>query len=213
MNGATVFIVDDDQAVARSLRWLIEAVRLRVEIHASAREFLDGYDPARPGCLLLDLRMPGMSGLELQQRLSSRPGHHLPIIFITGHGDVQVAVRALRAGAFDFIEKPFNDQDLLERIHAAITHDRIERERHADRERVRVRMGMLTPREHEVFALVARGLSNKVIAGELGLSPKTVEGHRARVMEKMAARSLSDLVRMALCVDALGPEARDEDQG
>jgi two-component system response regulator FixJ len=142
----TVFIVDDDQAVARSLRWLIETVRLRVETYGSAQSFIDGYDPARPGCLVLDVRMPGMSGLELQERLAAQR-IRIPIIFITGHGDVQMAVRAVQAGAFDFVEKPFNDQDLLDRIQRAITRDAEWRDRDLQQARLRALFATLTPRE------------------------------------------------------------------
>ena len=197
MSEPTVFIVDDDQAVARSLRWLIETVRLRVETYGSAQSFIDGHDPARPGCLVLDVRMPGMSGLELQERLAAQR-IHIPIIFITGHGDVQMAVRAVQAGAFDFVEKPFNDQDLLDRIQRAIARDAERRDRDLQQARLRALFASLTPRESEVLELVVEGLSNKAVANTLGLSAKTVEVHRAKVMEKMHARSLSDLVKMAM---------------
>ena len=198
MSDATVFIVDDDQAVARSLRWLIETVRLKVETFASAQAFLDGYDASKPGCLVLDVRMPGMSGLELQERLAARRAYHVPIIFITGHGDVQMAVRAVQAGAYDFVEKPFNDQDLLDRIQRAIGFDAEQRGKEVQRAQLRSLFASLTPREREVLDLVVEGMSNKAIANTLGLSAKTVEVHRAKVMEKMQARSLSDLVKMAM---------------
>ncbi|MDP2821500.1 MAG: response regulator transcription factor [Sulfuritalea sp.] len=197
MNEPTVFIVDDDQAVARSLRWLIETVRLKVETFASAQAFLDGYDAAKPGCVVLDVRMPGMSGLDLQERLAAQQ-FRVPIIFITGHGDVQMAVRAVQAGAFDFVEKPFNDQDLLDRIQKAIAFDTDQRGKQALRVQLRSLFASLTPREHEVLDLVVEGLSNKAIANTLGLSAKTVEVHRAKVMEKMHARSVADLVKMAM---------------
>ncbi|MBL8478562.1 MAG: response regulator transcription factor, partial [Sterolibacteriaceae bacterium] len=147
--------------------------------------------------LLLDVRMPGMSGLELQERLSAQR-IHIPIIFITGHGDLQMAVRAVQAGAFDFVEKPFNDQDLLDRIQRAITRDAEWRDRDLQQARLRALFATLTPRETEVLELVVEGLSNKAVANALGLSAKTVEVHRAKVMEKMHARSLSDLVKMAM---------------
>lgn len=197
MNEPTVFIVDDDQAVARSLRWLIESVRLRVETFASAQAFIDGYDVGKPGCLVLDVRMPGMSGLDLQERLVARR-IRVPIIFITGHGDVQMAVRAIQAGAFDFVEKPFNDQDLLDRIQKAIALDADQRDKEALRIQLRNLFAGLTPREREVLDLVVEGLSNKAIANSLGLSAKTVEVHRAKVMDKMQARSVSDLVKLAI---------------
>ena len=197
MNEPTVFIVDDDQAVARSLRWLIESVQIKVETFASAQAFLDGYDAAKPGCLVLDVRMPGMSGIELQERLTAQR-ICIPIIFITGHGDVQMAVRAVQAGAFDFIEKPFNDQDLLDRMQHAISFDSERRERDMQRARLSALFASLTSREREVMDLVVEGMSNKGVANTLGLSAKTVEVHRAKVMEKMHARSLSDLVKMAM---------------
>ncbi|MCE9641514.1 MAG: response regulator [Betaproteobacteria bacterium] len=190
-------MVDDDQAVARSLRWLIESVRLKVETFASAQAFLDGYDAAKPGCLVLDVRMPGMSGIELQERLTAQR-IRVPIIFITGHGDVQMAVRAVQAGAFDFIEKPFNDQDLLDRMQRAISFDSERRERDTQRAQLGALFTSLTPREREVMDLVVEGMSNKAVANTLGLSAKTVEVHRAKVMEKMNARSVSDLVRMSM---------------
>jgi RNA polymerase sigma factor (sigma-70 family) len=193
----TVFIVDDDLAVARSLRWLIESVQLKVETFASAQAFLDGYDAAKPGCLVLDVRMPGMSGIELQERLTAQR-IRVPIIFITGHGDVQMAVRAVQAGAFDFIEKPFNDQDLLDRMQRAISFDAERRGRDTQRAQLCALFASLTPREREVMDLVVEGMSNKAVANTLGLSAKTVEVHRAKVMEKMNARSVSDLVRMSM---------------
>jgi two-component system, LuxR family, response regulator FixJ len=202
MSEPTVFIVDDDQAVARSLRWLIEIVRLGVETFASPQAFLDDYDPSKAGCLVLDVRMPGISGLELQERLTARR-INIPIIFITGHGDVQMAVRALQAGAFDFVEKPFNDQDLLDRIQKAIAFDAERRGKEAQRAQLHARFASLTPREREVLVLVVEGMSNKAVANTLGLSAKTVEFHRAKVMEKMQARSISDLVKMAMQEAAL----------
>jgi RNA polymerase sigma factor (sigma-70 family) len=198
LRAPTVFIVDDDQAVVRSLRWLIEAIGLEVEAHASASDFLAAFDPARPGCLMLDVRMPGMSGLELQQRLAARHPYHLPIVFITGHGDVQMAVQAIQAGAFDFVEKPFGDQDLLDRVQRAIAHDAVQREREGERERLRTLFATLTGREREVLDLVVQGQSNKTIARALDVSAKTVEFHRAKLMEKLRARSVADLVKLTL---------------
>lgn len=197
MTEPTVFIVDDDQAVARSLRWLIETVGLKVSTFASAQAFLDGYDASKHGCLVLDVRMPGMSGLELQERLVAQR-IHVPIIFITGHGDVQMAVRAVQAGAFDFVEKPFNDQDLLDRIQKAIVFDAKQRGKDLQQAQLRALFASLTPREREVLDLVVEGKSNKAIANSFGLSAKTVEVHRAKMMEKMQARSVADLVKMAM---------------
>jgi RNA polymerase sigma factor (sigma-70 family) len=193
----TVFIVDDDEVVARSLRWLIESIKLRVSTFGNAQAFLDGYRPELPGCLVLDVRMPGMSGIELQEQMRIRQWK-IPVLFITGHGDVQMAVRAIKAGAFDFIEKPFNDQDLLDRIQCALAKDTERRRTDAERITLLRRVESLTQREREVMHLVVDGLPNKLIADQLGLSSKTVEVHRARVMEKMCAHSISDLVKMAL---------------
>ena len=193
----TVFIVDDDDEVRDSLEDLIDSVGYQTEKFASAAEFLAAFDPAKPGCLVLDIRMPGMSGLELQERLNEH-GSALPIIFITGHGDVPMAVEAMRRGAADFIQKPFRDQDLLDRIREALKTDKERREQQEQHHKVADRVGKLTNREREVFDLVVTGKPNKVIAYELGVSQRTVEIHRARVMEKMQARSLADLVKMHL---------------
>ncbi|QIK37794.1 response regulator transcription factor [Caldichromatium japonicum] len=196
----TVFVVDDDEAMRTSLQWLIESTGLPVKTYASASAFLADYYPGRAGCLLLDVRMPGMSGLELQTLLA-REGFGIPVILITGHGDIAMAVRAMKAGALDFIEKPFHDEDLLRSIRQALDHDqRLRNERLARAETIR-RLAELTPREHEVMVMVTEGKSNKDIAALLGVSTKTVEVHRARVMEKMQAESLADLVRMVLLAD------------
>ena len=195
-----VFVVDDDKAVRESLRWLLESVGLRVQTFATADEFLGRHDAAAAGCLVVDLRLPGMSGLDLQDALQ-RKGIRVPVIMISGHGDVPVAVRAMKGGAMDFIEKPFSDQVLLDRVRDAVEMDRKFRE--LDRQRVEVthRLGMLTPREREVMQLVVEGKLNKQIAAELGLSHKTIEVHRAHVMEKMQADSLAKLVRMAMIAE------------
>jgi RNA polymerase sigma factor (sigma-70 family) len=196
---STVFIVDDDEAVRDSLSWLMQSVGLSTETFPSADAFLQGFGEDRPGCLLLDIRMPGISGLELQSLLRER-GFRLPLVVISGHADVPMAVRALKAGAFDFIEKPFNDQLLLDTVQRAIEHDRQQRESHARVDVWRRRLDTLTPREREVLQLVVGGASNKQISSELGVSMKTVEAHRARVMDKLQADSLSELVRMTLTV-------------
>ncbi len=195
----TVFVVDDDSAMRNSLRWLIESIGMPVEVFGSADEFLQRYVPGRAGCLLLDVRMPGMSGLELQEYLNQHQ-IHIPVIIITGHGDVHMAVRAMKAGADDFIEKPFNDELLLDAIRDAMQRDREYRDSQAVRAEIAARLATLTPREHEVMGMVTEGRSNKEIANLLGVSSKTIEAHRARVMEKMAARSLAELVRMAMLV-------------
>lgn len=193
----TIFVVDDDSAVRDALKLLLRSVGQAVETYGSAQEFLDGYSEDRPGCLVLDIRMPGMSGLELQQRLNERHSI-LPIIFITGHGDVPMAVEAMQAGAVDFIQKPFRDQDLIDRINQALEKDSSNRAALGERNDIRRRLETLTPREREVLDLVVHGKANKVIAGDLNLSQRTVEIHRARVMEKMQASSLAHLVRMVL---------------
>ncbi len=193
----TVFIVDDDEAVRSSLRLLIKSVGLIPSALGSAREFLEKYDPAQPGCLVLDVRMPEMSGLELQEQLN-RQGAVIPVIFITGHGDVPMAVEAMQAGAFDFLQKPFRDQDLIDRIQRALEKDRANRAVLSERNLIRERLESLTPREREVLDMVSSGKPNKIMAADLGVSQRTVEIHRARVMEKMGASSLAQLVRMVM---------------
>jgi len=197
LENTTVFIVDDDSAIRHAMQLLFRSVGLAAEVFASGDQFLADHDPARSGCLVLDIRMPGLGGLELQERLVER-GSRLPIIFVTGHADVPMAVEALQKGAFDFIQKPFRDQDLLERVTAAL--DQNQRMRYDDKRMsgIAARHATLTKREREVLDRVVTGKPNKVIAWELGTSQRTVEIHRARVMEKMAAQSLADLVRMSL---------------
>jgi FixJ family two-component response regulator len=197
---ATVFIVDDDLEVRQALALLLESVGLPAETFGSADEYLHQFDAERPGCLILDVRMPGMSGLELQTRLAREPLHP-PVIIITGHGDVPMAVRAVQAGAIDFIEKPFNDQALLDSVHRSLEQDARRRGQARELAEIRRRLKSLTPREQEVMELVVSGLRNKMIAAELNVSQSTVEAHRARVMEKMGARSLSDLMRMVLALE------------
>ncbi|GMQ75866.1 MAG: oxygen response regulator transcription factor FixJ [Gammaproteobacteria bacterium] len=193
----TVFVVDDDQAVRESLALLVQSVGLEAETFASAGDFLDAYRPDRHGCLITDIRMPGMSGLELQERLSA-DGHHIPIIVLTGFGDVPTAVRALKGGAVDFVEKPFNPQSLLDLVQQAIIRDAEIREQAARAAALAERMALLTPREQEVMELVVTGKANKVIAIDLSISERTVELHRGRIMKKMQARSLAELMRMVL---------------
>ena len=180
----TVFVVDDDPAVRDSLRLLLESVGLVAETFSSPHQFLDTIVPEQPGCVLLDIRMPGMSGLELQRRLVAR-GITMPVIIITGHGDVTTAVQAMKTGAVDFLEKPFNDQALLDRIHAAISRDTQARRARAEQDEV-------------VLDLIIAGKANTVIAVDLRISEKTVEAHRARAMDKMQVRSTADLVRTVL---------------
>jgi len=193
----TVFIVDDDRGVLDSLKFLMRSVGLHAETYQSAREFLGAFDTKRPGCLVLDVRMPEMSGLELQERLSAM-GSTLPIIFITAHGDIPMAVQAVKAGALDFVQKPFRDQDLIDKIQNALQQDAQMRRQIAERSEIAERIESLTPRELEVMQLVVEGKPNKVIAHTLGISQRTVEIHRSRVMEKMGAESVPHLVQMVL---------------
>ena len=193
----TVFVIDDDPAMRKSLSWLIESVNVRVEAHESASVYAAKHDPTQPGCILLDVRMPGMSGLDLQQHLRELRSI-TPIIVMTGHADVPMAVRALKAGAFDFLEKPFNDQILLEAVQKAIEHDRQNRSMLAEVSEVEGRIDSLTKREVEVMDYVINGNPNRKIAEVLGLSEKTIEVHRAHVMEKMRAKNAADLIRMVL---------------
>ncbi len=197
---ATVHVVDDDDAVRSSLRLLLKSVGLPTIAHASAQEFLATWDGDQPGCLVLDVRMPGMSGIELQAELNQR-GAIIPVIFISGHGDIPMAVEAIQHGAFDFLQKPFRDQDLIDRVQRALASDAEHRQLLQQRETLKQRFESLTPREQEVLELVTQGKANKVMAGDLGVSQRTVEIHRARVMEKMGAQSLAQLVRMVLELD------------
>jgi len=192
-----VFIVDDDASVRDSLKLLARSVGLQAETFESGRAFLTAYDPDRWGCLVLDVRMPGMSGLELQDQLLEM-GATLPIVFVTAHGDIPMAVQAMQAGAVDFIQKPFRDQELIDKVQHAIEHHRRLLQAVTDIDAIRARRDSLTPREREVMELVVQGMANKVIAIDLGISQRTVEIHRARVMEKMQAESLSQLVQMAM---------------
>ena len=197
---ATVFIVDDDAQVRESLKDLIRSVGLRVELFASAQEFLRAQHPGAPTCLVLDVRMPGLSGLDLQKQ-ASEAGLEIPIIFITGHGDIPMTVRAMKAGAIEFLSKPFRDQDLLDAIQQALERSRKAREQQAVTKELRRRFASLTSRQREVMERVVAGLINKETGAELGISEKTVKIQRHQVMEKMGARSLPELVRMA---DSLG---------
>jgi FixJ family two-component response regulator len=193
----TVTVIDDDDAVRSSLKLLLKSVNLPVVVYASAQEFLPRYILDQPGCLVVDVRMPGMSGLELQQQLNLK-GATIPVIFITGHGDISMAVEAMQHGAFDFLQKPFRDQDLLDRVQRALEKDAANRRELAQADRIREHLKSLTPREREVMDMVTQGKANKVIAADLGVSQRTIEIHRARVMEKMHAGSLAQLVRMTL---------------
>jgi FixJ family two-component response regulator len=200
-----VFIIDDDASVRKSLERLVRSVGLQGRTFASAPEFLQGEAPDGPSCLVLDVRMPEVSGLALQETLAAT-GHSIPIVFITGHGDISMSVRAMKAGAVDFLPKPFNDQDLLEAVQAAIARDRQAREERAALQAIQQRVTLLTPREHDVLALVIAGLLNKQIAAELGMSEKTVKAHRAQVMQKMQVSSVAQLVLLAEKVGLTAPQ-------
>lgn len=200
---ATVFIVDDDEAVRDSLGLLLRSVGYRARCYASAKDFLKAFDPRDYGCLVLDIRMPGMTGLELQKHLSEI-GCNIPIVFITGHGDIPMAVEAVRLGAVDFLQKPFEDQELVDRINDAMKQAAEQREGELERLEILDRIDSLTAREKQVMGQVVLGKANKVIAGDLGVSQRTVEIHRARVMEKMQANSLAHLVRMVMVAEAQG---------
>jgi two-component system response regulator FixJ len=192
-----IYIVDDDDAMRSALSLLITTVGYEPVAFARPSEFLAKFDRDVAGCVVLDVRMPELSGLEVQQRLN-RSGALLPVILITGHGDIPMAVQAMKDGAFDFLQKPFRDQDLLDRINAALEQDANNRRALEHREDLRRRAESLTPREREVMGLVVDGRANKVIAIDLGLSERTIEIHRAKVMEKMGARSIAHLVKMHL---------------
>ncbi len=193
----TVYVVDDDDGMRRALDTLLSTVGYKTAVFSRPSEFLANFKVDSPGCLLLDIRMPDMSGLELQQHLN-RIGSMLPVIFITGHGDVPMAVQAMKEGAFEFVQKPFRDQDLLDRINHALKQDAENRNTVARRAEVLHRLESLTPRERQVMDLVVEGAANKVIAIDLDLSERTVEIHRAKVMEKMGARSVAHLVKLHL---------------
>lgn len=197
---AKVYVVDDDEAMRDSMQWLLESRGFAVECYRTAEEFLAAYTSDRPGCLLLDVRMPRMSGLELYERLRSR-NYRLPVIFITGHGDVPMAVSALKKGAADFIEKPFNDQELADLVENSLERDARARQERRRQESVSSRLCSLTPREKEVLGRVVAGKLNKQIADELGISIKTVEVHRGRIMEKVGAGSLAELVQLVVAAE------------
>jgi len=200
----TVFIVDDDPAVLKGLARLLRSAHLAVAAFSSPREFLGRHDPGLPGCLVLDVAMPGLNGLELQQALVAG-GHELPIIFLTGHGNIPMSVQAMKRGAVDFLTKPVNDDDLLKAVHAAIEKDRIQRQTRAELDDIQRRLATLTLREREVLEHVIAGQLNKQTAADLGTVEKTIKVHRARVMEKMKVQSVAELVRLA---ERVGVRAR-----
>ena len=190
-----VYVVDDDSSVREAIKSLIRSVGLRVETFGTAQGFLKSARPDAPGCVVLDVRLPGLSGLDLQRELAAN-GINLPVIFITGHGDIPMSVRAMKAGALEFLTKPFRDQDLLDAIQQALERDRGARQQRLETAELRERFDSLTAREREVMGLVVSGLLNKQIAGELGTSEVTIKIHRSQVMKKMGAGSLAELVRM-----------------
>ena len=192
----TIFIVDDDRSVRTALARLMRSRKLRAETFASAQKFLDREPPDAPGCIVLDLKMPGVTGLELQEDLTLA-GINLPIVFLSGHGDVAASVTAMKGGAVDFFEKPVDEDELMDAIKQAVEWDVDTRERRIEQIEVQGRLNSLTPREHQVFSSVVQGSLNKQIASNLGMSEKTVKVHRARVMQKMQAESLAGLVRLA----------------
>jgi FixJ family two-component response regulator len=199
-----VFVVDDDLSVRRSTERLIRSVGLEVQTFTSAREFLQNPRPERPACLLLDVRLPGLSGMDLQRELS-KSGIHIPIIFITGHGDIPMSVRAMKAGAVEFLTKPVHSRVLLDAVHAAIERDRSTSKSRAEMEDFRQRFEQLTPREREVLPLVAAGLLNKEVAGKLATTERTIKFHRAHIKRKMRVGSLAELVRLVEKLGISGP--------
>ena len=196
-NKQTVFIVDDDEPVRGALRLLMKSVGHDAKTFASGDEFLDACRPGLSGCLILDIRMPGMSGLELQQKLYQQ-GVNIPIIFITGHGDVPMAVQAMKHGALEFLQKPFREQELIDRVNEALVKDEGANVSALQRTEIEPRAAKLTAREREIMDMIVQGKANKVIAIDLGVSQRTVETHRTRIMKKMQARSLAELVQMAM---------------
>ena len=193
----TVFILDDDDEFRTLLRRIVESVGLNLESYASAREFLDSYDDQKPGCLVMDVRMPGMSGLDAQEALTQR-GISIPIIFVSGYADVPIAVRAMKRGAVDFFEKPFNQHDFLDCVQRCVRQDEANRHEHTRCQEIMARLARLTSREIEIMRLVVAGMSSKAVAEQLGISRRTVESHRAKVMHKTETQSIADLVQLAV---------------
>ena len=204
-----VFIIDDDPLYRASAERLVRSVGFSVLGFESARDFLSSRRPSVPSCLVLDVRLPGLSGLDLQRELADA-GVHIPIIFVTGHGDIPMSVQAMKAGAVEFLTKPFRDQDLLDAIRHAIARDRIARRQHARNVDLRKRYELLSPRERQVFKCVVSGMLNKQIADELGTTERTIKFHRGHIMQKMQGNSLADLVRMAEALGISGPSENDK---
>lgn len=195
-----VFIVDDDEAMRDSIHWLLESVNIPDSMYSSANDFLAAVTPGHEGCVLLDVRMPGMSGMELLEKLKSL-GISLPVIILTGHGDVPMAVRALKNGAFDFIQKPFNGQELLDQVHSALELDRLNRRKHNEKDNLRSHFEALTNREREIMELVVAGHSSKRIGNTLGISSKTVDIHRSNIMRKLNIKTVAELVQSRLSLE------------
>ena len=205
-----VYIIDDDQAMVESLSWIIESIGLKAKSYTKPQTFLEEYNPQQHGCMLLDIRMPGISGPELQSKLNENNTPCLPIIFISGHGDVPLAVRVMKAGAIDFLAKPFNDQVLIESINKALRIDKANREKRQENAQARAKFALLSPREVQVLQGITSGKPNKVISSELNISLKTVEAHRASVMKKMGVKSVPELVRLVL-TNSINEEVVEED--
>lgn len=208
MQDPVVYIVDDDPDMRDSLRWLMTTVGLRANVYSSASEFLGDFRPNGPGCLVLDVRMPGTSGLDLYERLVAR-GQGMPVIFITAFADVPMAVRAMKSGAIEFVEKPFNRQELLDRVQRAIREDTARRRAHADRESIRTRFQSLTDKEREVLELVKSGLPNKAISLQLEITPRAVEMRRSSLMKKLGVHSLAELLRLSILFESVEEQVRD----
>lgn len=208
MQEATVYIVDDDPDMRDSLRWLMKTVGLRVEVSSSAAEFLANFAPSAPGCLVFDVRMPGMSGLDLFETLVER-GEGMPVIFITAFADVPMAIRAMKSGAIEFVEKPFNRQELLDRVQRAIQEDTARRRSLADREALRRRFGRLTEKEREVLERIKHGEPNKAISASLDITPRAVEMRRSSLMKKLGVRTLAELLRLTLALEVASDGLKD----
>jgi FixJ family two-component response regulator len=208
MAEATVYIVDDDPDMQDSLRWLIKTVGLHVEVYGSAAEFLEDFAPVGPSCLVFDVRMPGMSGLDLYEAVVAR-GEGMPVIFITAYADVPMAIRAMKSGAIEFVEKPFNRQELLERVQRAIQNDVERRRLLADHEALRRRFGRLTEKEREVLKLIKDGQPNKAISASLDITPRAVEMRRSSLMKKLGVRTLAELLRLTIALEIASDGRRD----
>lgn len=212
MREPTVYVVDDDPDMRDSLHWLMRTVDLRAEVFGSAAEFLAGFEPGGAGCLVFDVRMPGTSGLDLYEELVAR-GEGMPVIFITAYADVPMAIRAMKSGAIEFVEKPFNRQDLLDRVQRALRDDAERLRLLTDREAVRLRFRKLTPKDHEVLEMLKEGQPNKAIAAALSITPRAVEMRRAALMKKLCVRTLAELLRLSIELDAVADAEKVRPEG